>query len=169
MIKYCSTIILMVLMVVSFSGYAQIKNLPYKNMVDSLIKKTVPLINIAAFNEMDKTNVYVLDTREKEEFEVSHLKTAKQVGYIWFDMRSIYNIPKNATIVLYCSVGSRAERVGEKILKAGYTNVYNLYGSIFEWVNEGLPVYKSNGVQTSEVHTYNKAWSKWVQHGTKVY
>lgn len=149
------------------SLFAQIKNPDFKDMLDSIYNHSVPLISVDSLKELK--NVYLLDTREKEEFNVSHLKHARNVGYIWFDMRDIYDIPKDATIVLYCSVGYRSEKIGEKLIKAGYKNVFNLYGSIFEWVNHGYPVYKSDGVQTSEVHTYNKKWSKWVSRGTKVF
>lgn len=111
----------------------------------------------------------MLDVREIEEYKVSHLKNARRVGYFWFDMRSVYDIPNDATIVVYCSVGYRSEKIGEKLLKYGFKHVYNLYGSIFEWVNEGNSVYKSNGVQTSEIHTYDKEWGRWAERGTKVY
>jgi 3-mercaptopyruvate sulfurtransferase SseA len=74
----------------------------------------------------------------------------------------------SATIVLYCSVGMRSEKIGKKLLEAGYKNVYNLYGSLFEWVNQGKPVYKKNGVQTSEIHTYSESWSRWLSRGTIV-
>jgi rhodanese-related sulfurtransferase len=147
-------------------GFAQIKNPAFKKVLDKMYHHTVPLISVDSLKHLKA--VYILDTREDNEFDVSHLKNARNVGYIWFDMRSIYDIPKEATIVLYCSVGYRSEKIGEKLIKYGYQNVYNLYGSIFEWVNEGNPVYKSNGVQTSEIHTYNKKWAKWVESGTKV-
>lgn len=147
--------------------FAQIKNPDFKHMLDSMYNHSVPLIRVDSLKSLK--NVYLLDTREKEEFEVSHLKNARNVGYIWFDMRRVYDIPKDATIVVYCSVGYRSEKIGEKLFKYGYKNVYNLYGSIFEWANEGYPLYKSNGVQTTEIHTYNKNWSKWVDRGTKVY
>jgi rhodanese-related sulfurtransferase len=113
--------------------------------------------------------VFILDTREQDEFDVSHLKYARHVGYIWFDMRSVYDIPKQSTIVVYCAVGNRAERIGEKLLKAGYKNVYNLYGGIFEWINQGNPVYTSDMVQTSEIHGYNKHWGNWLIRGAKVF
>ena len=150
-----------------FRLFAQIKNPDFKHMLDSMYHHTVSLIRVDSLKHLK--NVYLLDTREKEEFEVSHLKNARNVGYIWFDMRKVYDIPKNATIVVYCSVGYRSEKIGEKLLKHGFQNVYNLYGSVFEWKNEGNPLYKSNGVQTTEIHTYNKDWSKWVEKGTKVY
>jgi len=146
---------------------AQIKNPDFKHLLDSMYSHTVPLISVDSLKQLK--NVYLLDTREKEEFEVSHLKNARNVGYIWFDMRKIYDIPKDANIIIYCSVGYRSEKIGEKLIRNGYKNVFNLYGSIFEWANEGNPLYKSNGVQTTEIHTYNKSWSKWVERGTKVY
>ncbi len=159
-------ILLIFVLICPVFGFTQIKNLDYKAMLDSLYSHSVPLISVDSLKHLK--NIHVLDTRETKEFEVSHLKNALNVGYIWFDMRTIYNIPKDDTVVLYCSVGYRSEKIGEKLLKIGYQHVYNLYGSIFEWVNQGNPVYKSNGIQTSEIHTYDKKWAKWLTKGTKV-
>lgn len=147
---------------------AQIKNPELKSLLDSLYNPKVPLITINDFLELNRHNLFVLDTREEEEFDVSHLKNSRNVGYFWFDMRKVYDIPLHATIVLYCSVGIRSEKIAEKLMAAGYKHVLNLYGGIFEWVNQGHPVYKKNGVQTSEIHTYNATWSPWVERGTKV-
>lgn len=149
-----------------FSLFAQIKNQDYKKMLDSLYTHDVPLISVDSLKHLK--GVYLLDTREEEEYQVSHLKNARNVGFIWFDMRKVYDIPKDATIVVYCSVGARSEKIGEKLLKDGYQHVYNLYGGIFEWNNEGNPLYKSNGIQTTEIHTYSKKWAKWVERGTKI-
>lgn len=148
---------------------AQIKNPEFRQMLDSLYQENnTPLISVRDFLKLDKHDLFILDTREEEEYEVSHLKNARQVGYFWFDMRKVYDIPVKSTIVVYCSVGSRSDKIAEKLIEAGYKNVFNLHGGIFEWVNEGHPVYKKNGVQTSEIHTFNKEWSRWVERGTKV-
>lgn len=147
--------------------FSQIKSNDYKEMLDVMYKHTAPLISVDSLKQLK--NVYLLDAREENEFEVSHLKNAKNVGYIWFDMRKVADIPKDANVVVYCSVGYRSEKISEKLIKNGFHKVHNLYGGIFEWVNEHNPVYKSNGVQTSEIHTYNKSWSKWVTNGTKTY
>ena len=160
-------IILIILSLIPLSTFCQIKNNDFRQMLDNMYNHTVPLIRVDSLKNLK--NIFLLDTREREEFEVSHLKNARNVGYIWFDMRRVYDIPKDATIVVYCSVGYRSEKIGEKLLKYGYKNVYNLYGSIFEWANKGNPVYKSNGVQTTEIHTFNKNWARWVERGTKVY
>lgn len=165
MLKYFLSVILWF----SVSGViAQTIDPDFKLMLDSIYDETVPQISVAEFIEMNKSEVFVLDTRENEEFNVSHLKNARHVGYFWFDMRKVYDIPATANIVLYCAVGSRSEKIAQKLITAGYKNVYTLYGGIFEWVNSGQPVYKLNGVQTSEIHTYSKDWARWVEKGTKV-
>ena len=66
---------------------------------------------------------------------------------------------------MYCSIGYRSEKVGEELKKMGFKNVYNLYGSIFEWVNQGNEVVDENEKVTEKVHTYNKRWSKWIEDG----
>jgi rhodanese-related sulfurtransferase len=147
---------------------AQIKNPEYKQTIDSLYSNRVPLISIEELIKIDKYNLYILDTREEDEFNVSHLKNARQVGNFWFDMRKVYDIPTNATVVVYCSVGVRSEKIAEKLIASGYKNVFNLYGGIFEWINQSHPVYKQNGVQTAEIHTYDKNWERWAERGTKV-
>ena len=113
----------------------------------------------------------MLDSREKQEFETSHLKGAIFVGYDFFNMDSIEEQlqNRNAEIVVYCSLGIRSEDIAEKLKKAGYQNVKNLYGGIFEWKNNNLPVYNAAEKETDSVHTFSKAWSKWLIKGIKVY
>ena len=104
----------------------------------------------------------VLDAREKEEFDVSHLPTAQWIGYDDFDLGRVKHVEKDKPVVVYCSIGYRSEQIGKKLKKAGFEKVYNLYGSIFEWGNRGLPLMTVSGEETKKVHTYNRKWSKWV-------
>jgi rhodanese-related sulfurtransferase len=115
-----------------------------------------------------KTGLIYLDAREPNEFAVSHIPSARLVGYDDFKIDSVRDLPKDAPIVVYCSVGYRSEKIGEELKKAGFTNVSNLYGGIFQWVNSGNPVYDAKG-KTDRVHTYSKRWSKWLERGVKVY
>jgi len=163
MFNKCYIILLLIL---PLTVKCQIKNPLYKLMIDSFILSS-PIITIDSFKNLK--NTFVLDTRESTEYEVSHIKNARNVGYIWFDMRNVYDIPKTANIVVYCTIGFRSQKICQKLTSLGYQHVYNLYGSIFEWVNRGYPVYKSNGIQTSEIHTYDESWAKWVSKGTIVY
>jgi rhodanese-related sulfurtransferase len=113
----------------------------------------------------------IFDSRELEEFEVSHIPSARYVGYKRFSLRAITSsIPdKDTHIVVYCSIGIRSETIGEKLKKAGYTNIHNLYGGIFEWKNKGYPVIDPEGKETENVHAYSKVWGKWLNKGVKVY
>ncbi len=113
----------------------------------------------------------LLDTRKEEEYKVSHLENARWVGYRNVNLSAIQQqiADKNTPIIVYCSVGVRSENVGETLQKAGYTNVKNLYGGIFQWVNEGKPIVNSNAQKTDSVHAYSKHWGNLLTKGTKVY
>lgn len=120
---------------------------------------------------MPKTKAIILDAREPKEYEVSHLKGAVFVGFNNFNLEQTTQQlqDKQQTIVVYCSLGIRSETVADKLKKAGYTNVYNLYGGIFEWKNEDFPVFDSSGKKTENVHAFSKTWGKWLLKGTKIY
>lgn len=149
---------------ISASGQKSLKRLLKKHNNESVPYATV---------EMAKSNpsFILLDARELKEYKVSHIKNAIHVGYDEFDLKetSTKLTDKNATIVVYCSIGIRSEDIAEKLQKAGYTNVYNLFGGIFEWKNNQNTVVDSKGNSTEKVHTFSKEWSKWLKKGEKVY
>ncbi len=131
-------------------------------------KDRIPYISVA---ELSKTDAILLDAREQEEFNTSHLKGATFVGYDNFKLKKVKKLisNKDAEIVVYCSLGIRSEDIAEKLKKAGFTNVKNLYGGIFEWKNNDLPVYNLEEKETDKVHTFSKEWSIWLTKGIKVY
>mgnify|MGYP000504162176 FL=1 len=139
------------------------------NLLNKFNKNNVPYISV---DSLVTTNAILLDARETKEYKVSHLKNAICVGYDYFDVtKTLKKLPKdkNAKIVVYCSLGIRSEIVADKLIKQGYTNVYNLYGGIFEWKNNNYNVIDTLGNTTEKVHTFNKDWSKWLFKGEKVY
>ena len=164
-----ASFIISVLTFLSFSS-TELKAIDpeFKAELEKIYNPHTPTISIEDYLQLNNDNLYILDAREEDEFNVSHLRNAKNVGYIWFDMRNIYHIPKDGTIVVYCSVGNRAQKIADILIRSGYKNVFNLYGGIFAWVNEGLPVYTYPNAQTSQIHAYNKRWSVWLEQGTKV-
>lgn len=146
-----------------------IGNPEFRERLNSIYRHSVTTITVNELITMMKQGAVVLDAREEEEFEVSHIRHARHVGYIWFDMREVYDIPKTDTVVVYCTIGNRSERIGEKLQKAGYRHVFNLFGGIYEWVNQRNPVYNADDVQTTEVHVYDKNWAHWLARGTHVH
>ena len=150
-----------------YFGFAQ-------NTVTDLLKtynsETIPYITVQEL-AMPKTDAIILDARETEEYNVSHIESAIHVGSKDFNIQDLKDKLSDTTkpIVVYCSVGIRSEDIAEKIKKAGYANVYNLFGGIFEWKNNGFPVFNNDGNETENVHVYSKSWSKWLKKGTKIY
>jgi rhodanese-related sulfurtransferase len=159
---------LFLLLLSSSLAFSQILNKDFDEMLKDLLAHSVNEIGVEEVNDDDENTIF-LDAREKNEYEVSHIKNAIWIGYNNFKIKSVKSIPKEAKIIVYCSVGYRSEKISEKLVKSGYTNVYNLYGSIFEWVNQGNAVYDMNGKETLKVHAYNKKWGQWLDKGTKVY
>lgn len=146
---------------------AQVKSKAFDSLLNVMVTKTVPTVGCEELKKMK--DVVLLDTRQKREFEVSHLKDARWVGFDEFDLKNVANIPKDANIVVYCSIGVRSGKIGEKLIKAGFSNVHNFYGSIFEWLNQGNPVYDMAGKKTNKVHGYNWKWGVWCSKCEKVY
>ncbi|ULC60150.1 rhodanese-like domain-containing protein [Flaviramulus sp. BrNp1-15] len=158
---------LYILLLFSGVGFAQ-------ETISELLKKhnskTIPYMSVQEL-AMPKTDAIILDARELFEYKTSHLKHAIHVGYNTFNIDSVTQklLDKNSKTVVYCSIGIRSENIAKKLKKAGYKNVYNLYGGIFEWKNNNFKVYDSEEQETENVHTFNQHWSKWLKKGYKIY
>ncbi|TGE24699.1 rhodanese-like domain-containing protein [Hymenobacter aquaticus] len=147
------------------------ENPAYDRLLGTLYRGTVPVIRPAALarqlHEQPGT-VLLLDTRTPAEYAVSHLREARFVDFDHYKQATFADLPRTQEIVVYCSVGARSEQVGERLRALGFKQVYNLYGGIFQWVNQGLPVYNAQGI-TENVHPYSALWSPWLSRGNKVY
>jgi len=159
------------LTMMTFSSFGQeILNPKFEKKVNNLISHSVSTISCERLQtKLNTPNLYILDAREKPEFEVSHLDKAKWIGYNTFSEENMKEIPKDATIVIYCSVGYRSEKIGERLLNKGYKRVYNLLGGIFEWTNRDYQLVDKNNNSTTKVHAYDSSWGKWLDKGDKVY
>ena len=101
----------------------------------------------------------LLDVRTEAEWNVSHLPGARRVQPGERIDSAAANIPKNAAIVTYCSVGYRSGDLAIQLRNAGFTNVRNLDGGIFEWANEHRALMR-DGQPASQVHPYNEFWGR---------
>jgi len=101
----------------------------------------------------------LLDTRPPEEYRVSHLQGARRIDPDATSFPMLNGVPKDTLIVAYCSVGYRSSGIVERLQAAGFTNVYNLDGSIFQWANEGRPVYRE-GQPVRQVHPFDAVWGQ---------
>ncbi|GAA5221788.1 rhodanese-like domain-containing protein [Membranihabitans marinus] len=139
----------------------RVSNPKYERKLNTLLSYKLPLISVESLRE-NQSEVIILDTRTQAEYEISHIEGAQWIGYKNFNPQILADLPPSTTIVTYCSVGYRSEKIGLKLKDMGFENVFNLYGSIFEWVNSGYPIVNHQGQSTYDIHTYNRSWSQWM-------
>lgn len=162
-------IIFFFLFLITAHSFAQ-KNLD--DLLQTYNTRSIPYISVEELRMLQMNDtVTILDAREPAEFQVSHIESAINIGYNNFfsEEKKIQKLNKYIPIVVYCSLGIRSEQIGEKLKKAGFTDVKNLYGGIFEWKNKDFPVIDSNGNETEKVHTFSKMWSKYLHAGNPIY
>lgn len=151
----------------NLSSAAQTQSEAFNKKLASLLSHSAKEITVA--EAAGKKDVLFIDAREPNEFLISHLKDALFVGYDDFNLNTVESIARDKQIIVYCSVGYRSEKISQKLAKAGFTNVRNMVGGIFEWVNEDNPVVDNQSRPTKNVHAYSKAWGVWLLKGNKIY
>ncbi|MBK7701286.1 MAG: rhodanese-like domain-containing protein [Saprospiraceae bacterium] len=111
---------------------------------NSYLSYTVPVISVQ--DAHDKFSDYLsLMLVNLMNIRLAYPIQARYVGYDDFDFDNIKDIPVNKKIIVYCSVGYRSEKIATQLRKKGYKQVWNLYGSLFEWVNAGYDVSDKTG------------------------
>ncbi len=85
----------------------------------------------------------VFDVRSSAEYKGGYIGEAVNVASTEFaDKLNCLQLEMDDEILVYCQSGPRSASVAKKLVKAGYTQVYNLTGGIMAWQSAGLPVNK---------------------------
>lgn len=87
--------------------------------------KQVPVTRV---RELVENNACIIDVREKQEYEMGHLKNAINIPMSEFRQR-MDEIPKDVPVYLHCRSGQRSYNVVMALQYMGYNNVYNISGS----------------------------------------
>jgi rhodanese-related sulfurtransferase len=114
-------------------------------------------------NDPAQTQPVVLDARTEPEFGLSHLRGALPIDPYRPNLKAMQGFPKDTPVVVYSSAGYRSARVASWLEKAGYSNVRNLAGSMFQWANEGRPLFREENRPTALVHPYDRTWGLLVE------
>ena len=151
---------------ISLSTFGQKKSVD--RLLDLYNTRSVPYISAEELKM--HTEVYlILDTRKKEEYDISHLPRAIWVGENPKDSKIDAILASKKPIALYCSVGIRSEDYGEKLQKFTTQKIVNLYGGIFAWKDAGFKIVDHTGNPTEKVHTFAKNWQDYLKTGIAVY
>lgn len=140
------------------------RSLAFK-IIKQLINRKYPTVASLTTNELakwlntqTKPQPTLLDARTQAEYQLSHIQQAERIDPYYPNLEAL-TLSKDMPIVVYCSVGYRSARIAQQLQQAGFSHVYNLEGSIFQWANEKRPLYKYNS-PTTKVHLYNKLWGQ---------
>ena len=142
----------------------------FDTLLSRLYRNTVPTISTYELSAQMNSGkeMIILDTRSMKEFDISHIKNAVFINYKKPDLDFLTGVSKQTQIIVYCTVGYRSERIGEFVAKLEFKQIYNLYGGLTQWVNDGYPVYDNHG-KTKKIHGYSEEWAKWIQTGDVIY
>lgn len=163
-------ILIGVIAVLAYAGVcAAISDDEIELMRAKLRSKFPTVKTISATELLEKLNsssgfFVLIDTRAREEFDLSHLRTA-----LLFDPEGNFleeftkRLSPTSEIITYCSVGYRSSMIAEKLMNQGFANVRSLSGGIFEWANNEYPIYRENNgadVVAKTVHPFDKNWGR---------
>jgi len=84
--------------------------------------------------------IVVIDVREPDEFARGKIPGAYTIPRGVLEMQVDGQLPREATVVLYCGGGGRSALAAKSLADMGYDKVENLQGGWGAWVNSGLPV-----------------------------
>jgi hydroxyacylglutathione hydrolase len=86
-----------------------------------------------------KEDITVLDVRKQKEWEEGHIERAMHI-FVGHLMDKLSQIPKEKPTVVHCSAGYRSGLAASILLRAGYSDLYNVAGGINAWISSGLPI-----------------------------
>lgn len=79
--------------------------------------------------------VQLLDVRTSAEYEGGHIKGARNLDIFKgkaFEA-GIQGLTKDKPVYVYCRSGARSQRAARRLLKSGFTEIYDLNGGYLAW------------------------------------
>lgn len=120
--------------VVNYAGY----------VASNLLSGTFKQVNVDKVRELVENGSYIVDVRERMEFDNGHIKGAINIPLS--ELRERANeIPKDKTVYLHCRTGQRSYNAALALQNLGYDNVINITGSFL-----GLSFYEAYNDKTKD-------------------
>ena len=93
---------------------------------------------------INKQDAIVVDVRSAEEFKKGHIVNAKNITVSQIDEGKFAAIEndKQTPIIVVCATGTRSGGAGDKLAKAGFEQVNNLFSGMSGWTAANLPTTK---------------------------
>lgn len=113
--------------VVNYAGY----------VASNILSGSFKQVNVDKVRELVENGAYIVDVRERMEFENGHIKGAVNIPLSELRER-ISEIPKDKPVYLHCRTGQRSYNAVLALQNLGYNNVINITGSFL-----GLSFYEA--------------------------
>ncbi|MGL5150859.1 MAG: FAD-dependent oxidoreductase [Clostridium sp.] len=116
--------------VVNYAGYVG----------TNILNNTFKQVQVESVRCLVEKGEFILDVREKVEYDNGHIKGAKNIPLSELRNR-INEIPNNVPVYIHCRTGQRSYNAVLALQNLGYTNVYNITGSylalsFYEYYND---------------------------------
>jgi NADPH-dependent 2,4-dienoyl-CoA reductase/sulfur reductase-like enzyme/rhodanese-related sulfurtransferase len=97
-------------------------------------------VKVSQVRELVESNAFIIDAREKAEYNAGHLKNAVNIPLSEFRQK-LDEIPKDKPVYIHCRSGQRSYNMVMALQNLGYQNMYNISGSylgvnLYEYYND---------------------------------
>ncbi|WP_116769491.1 rhodanese-like domain-containing protein [Maribacter litoralis] len=85
--------------------------------------------------QIETNNIKPIDVRTPSEYNGGHIKNAINVDFFNGGNFNAYfeKVNKEKPVYVYCRSGARSQKAARKLLKMGFTQVYDLKGGFTAW------------------------------------
>ena len=116
--------------IVNYAGYVG----------SNLLNATHKQVGVDKVRELVESNQFIVDVRERGEYERGHIKGAINIPLSELRER-VHEIPKDKPVYLHCRTGQRSYNASLALQNLGYSNVVNITGSFlglsfYEYYND---------------------------------
>ncbi len=130
-------------------------------VAENVLKGLVKVVSVEEFLSMDKQNIFVLDVRTKDEYDLGHIDGAVNIPVDEL-RQNLDRIPRDKKIIVYCGVGLRAYVACRILYQKGFDEVYNLSGGykMYEIVTQkqgNEDIFQGYRVDLADLVTQEKA------------
>jgi rhodanese-related sulfurtransferase len=115
----------------------------FQDLVAEAKRKITEISPSDAAAKAKSGDAVIVDVREKDEFDESHIPDAVHVSRGLLELEVEDKFPdRNTEIICHCGGGGRSALAAESLQKMGYKNVRSMAGGFKAWKAAGFPTSK---------------------------
>ncbi len=121
------------------------------------VKQRIEMVPLQAAHEEIESGVKLIDVREQNEWDESHLEGAVHVPMGELVERIDELAPDTSErLLLHCRTDNRSARMADELRGLGYDNVGVIEGGIVAWEAAGLPTESESGLTSEQRMRYSR-------------